>query len=120
MLWDMDETPVERKARFVYALRRAREKRGLTPPQLADRLRVSRGTVNRWEDPLRKDAPSILMLGVLCEKLGVEPRLWAVLPPEPPSEVDDYLVEEATLDGIARGLGRPRRRARPEDTEASA
>lgn len=119
ILWDVNETEDERKRRFAYALRRAREKRGLTPPQLADRMGVVRGTINRWEDPERKDAPSILQLGSLCAALGVDPRLFAVLPPEPPSEVDDYLVS-ATLEGLEEGMRAPRRQRRAAaDDDAS-
>jgi transcriptional regulator with XRE-family HTH domain len=118
ILWDVNESESERKGRFAYALRRARERRGLTAPQLAERLGVVRGTVNRWEDPARKDAPSILQLGALCSALGVDPRLFAVLPPEPPSEVDDYLIA-ATLEGMEEGL-RPARRRRRADDDASA
>lgn len=118
MLWDVNETESERKARFAYALRRAREKARLTPPQLADRMGVVRGTVNRWEDPLRKDAPSILQLGALCSALGADPRLFAVLPTEPPSEVDDYLVS-ATLQGVEEGMRPPRRRQRRSGADES-
>lgn len=115
ILWDVNESEDDRKRRFAYALRRARERRGLTPPQLADRMGVVRGTINRWEDPERKDAPSILQLGSLCAALGVDPRLFAVLPPEPPSEVDDYLVS-ATLEGMEEGM-RPQRRRQPRSAD---
>lgn len=104
MLSLVAETDVDRKGRFAYALRRARVQRGLTPPQLAQRVGVSRGTVNRWEDAQSKDAPSILKLAALSSALGVDPRLFAVLPPEPPSEVDQFLVTEAALRGLEEAL----------------
>jgi transcriptional regulator with XRE-family HTH domain len=68
-----------RKARLAYAIRSARDRRGLTPPQLADRLHVGRGTVNKWESG--EQVPNLLMLGPLCEALGVDANLFAVLPP---------------------------------------
>lgn len=110
---------MERRRRLAYAIRRAREKRDLTPPQLADLVGVGRDTVNAWE---RGDSiPSMLFLGPLCAALMVDPRLFADLPEEPPSPVDDYLlVQEATTRGIARAFEpKPRRRGRQPADEAS-
>lgn len=103
---------VDRKARLAYAIRIAREKRGLTPPQLAERLGRSRGTINDWESG--KSAPSLLDLGPLCEVLGADPRLFADLPPEPVSPVEEYLVRQTVEEGLAEGLRRasPKRAAR--------
>lgn len=103
---------MDRKRRLGYAIRRAREKRDLSAPQLADLIGVGRDTVNAWE---RGDSvPSMLYLGPLCSALLVDPRLFADLPEEPPSPVDDYLlVQEATLRGIVRAQEpRPKRGAR--------
>jgi transcriptional regulator with XRE-family HTH domain len=97
---------MQRRDRLGYAIRRAREKRGLTPPQLAERLGVARGTINEWESA--KSVPSMLYLGPLCSVLDVDPRLFADLPPEPASPVDDYLLAAAT----AAVLGPPRRSRR--------
>lgn len=109
------------KRRFAYALRRARERRELTPPQLAALLGVTPGTVNRWEKPEEKDAPSILALGRLCTALGVKPELFADLPEEPPSPVDDYLlVQESTTRAIVRALTpKPARRGKRPAAEGS-
>lgn len=91
----------------------------MTPPQLAERIGVGRDTVNAWE---RGDSvPSMLYLGPLCAALLVDPRLFADLPEEPPSPVDDYLlVQEATTRGVLRALEPPKKRGpRPAD-EGSA
>ena len=104
-----------RKARFAYAIRTARERRGLTPPQLARLLRIQPSTVNAWEKPDKTAAPSILDLGPLCDALGVDANLFAVLPAIPPSPVDEYLTlspeEEAALrsvDAVSEGQPKPR------------
>lgn len=117
---------MDRKRRLGYAIRRAREQRNLTPPQLADLVGVGRDTVNAWE---RGDSvPSMLHLGPLCTALMVDPRLFADLPEEPPSPVDQYLldqrlVQEATARGMVRALEpeepRPTRRGRQRGDEAS-
>lgn len=96
----------DRKARLAYAIRRARERRGMTPPQLAEAVGRGRGTVNDWESG--KSAPSLLDLGPLCAALAVDPRLFADLPEEPPSPVDDYLVD-AAREGVEEGLRRSKR-----------
>ncbi len=100
----------DRKERLAYAIRTARERRDLTPPQLAERMGRSRGTINDWESG--KSAPSLLDLGALCAALMVDPRLFADLPPVPVSPVDEYLVEEAALAGIAEGKRRVPRKSR--------
>lgn len=104
----------DRKARLAYAIRRARERRGLTPPQLAQAVGRGRGTVNDWESG--KSSPSLLDLGPLCVALGVDPRLFADLPEEPPSPVDEYLVDVAR-QGVEEGLRRAKRPrlVRPDD-----
>lgn len=104
----MQDGEMERRGRLAYAIRRAREKRGMTPPQLAERLGVARGTVNEWESG--KSVPSMLYLGPLCVALSADPRLFADLPEEPPSPVDQYLIEtaqEAARTGLQRAK-RPR------------
>lgn len=105
---------VDRKARLAYAIRRAREISGLTPPQLAERLGRARGTINDWESG--KSAPSLLDLGPLCEVLGADPRLFADLPPEPVSPVDEYLVGRTVQEGLQEGL----RRAGPREAASGA
>jgi hypothetical protein len=39
--------------------------------------------------------PSLLMLGPLCEALGVDANLFAVLPPIPAWEGESYLMDES-------------------------
>lgn len=85
-----------RKARLAYAIRSAREKRQITPPQLAARLGVGRGAVNKWESG--ESAPSLLILGPLCEALGVDANLFAVLPPIPAWEGETYLMDELSAE----------------------
>ena len=118
----MDAGENRRKAALGYAIRRARERRGLTPPKLAEKLGVGRDTVNDWE--AGRSVPSMLYLGPLCAALSVDPRLFADLPEEPPSPVDDYLlVDEATARGVARAREpRPRspRGRRPDADESVA
>jgi transcriptional regulator with XRE-family HTH domain len=98
----------ERRERTAYAIRTARERRGMTPPQLAELLGRQRGTVNDWE--ANKTMPSLVDLGPLCAALGVEPRLFAELPPIPPDPVAEYLIGEAVQAATTEGLSRARRR----------
>lgn len=107
----------DRKQRLAYAIKTARERRGLSPPQLAERIGRSRGTINDWESG--QSAPSLLDLGLLCTALGVDPRLFADLPPIPASPVDEYLVEEAVHEGIEEGKRRVPRRSPGGEQEPS-
>jgi transcriptional regulator with XRE-family HTH domain len=106
----------ERKSRLAYAIRHARERRGMTPPQLAEAVGRGRGTVNDWE--AGKSAPSLLDLGPLCAALKVDPRLFADLPEEPASPVDDYLIQVAS-EGVQEGLRRAKRPrlVKPDDEQ---
>lgn len=111
-------TDAERKNRLAYALRHARETRGLSVIDLAAAIGRSKATIYDWEDA--KTAPSILDLGPLCDALGIRPDLFVDLPAPPapvPSPVDDYLlVQEATNRGVLRALKpppKPRRGKRP-------
>jgi len=108
----------ERRRRLAYAIRSAREKRKLSPPQLADRLGVGRGSINKWESG--ESVPSLLWLGPLCDALGLDANLFAVLPPIPQSPVDDYLTltpEEAAalraVDAVSEERPKPRGGAAP-------
>jgi transcriptional regulator with XRE-family HTH domain len=95
----------ERRVRLAYAIRAARERRGMTPQQLADAAGVAHSTVYGWESGDK--APSILMLGPLCDALGVSPDLFRDLPEEPPSPVEAYL-SEAARQGVREGVRRRR------------
>jgi transcriptional regulator with XRE-family HTH domain len=84
-------TDIERKQRIAYAIRSAREERGLTRPQLADLVGVGRGAVSDWENG--ETLPSLLNLGPLCDALGVHADLFAHPPEIPVSPVRQYLRE---------------------------
>lgn len=96
----------ERAARLAYWLRDVRLRRGLTPPELADLIGSSRGTVNKWEGG--EQVPSLLWLGPICAALSVDPRLFADLPSIPPSPASEYLVEQAVTEGTEQGKRRAR------------
>lgn len=111
----------ERKARLAYWIRDMRFRRGLTPPGLAEQIGVSRSTVNKWESG--DQVPSMIWLGVLATALRVDPRLFADLPPIPPSGAAEYLVAEAVAEGLAEGKHRarqPREGEAPSTPEPSA
>lgn len=95
-----------RRMRLGYVIRSARELQGMSVQELADRLGVGRSTVYAWQDG--KQEPGLLMLGPLCDALGVSPDLFAELPEEPPSPVETYLRSAA-----ARGAREGARRTRP-------
>jgi len=80
----------ERRQRFAYWLRETRSLQGLTPPQLAEALGVSRGTVNAWE--AGEQVPSMIWLGPLTEVLQVKATLFSDLPEIPPSGAESYLI----------------------------
>ena len=89
----------------------------MSPPELAARIGVARDTVNAWE---RGDSvPTMLLLGPLCEALYVKPELFAVLPDEPASPVDDFLLVVEATHRAADTARRPRRREPKPGGEAS-
>lgn len=98
------------KKRLAFAIRSTRERRGMTVHELADALHVASSTVYGWESGDK--APSLLALGPLCDALGVSADLFRVLPEEPPSPIEDYLVEaavEGAREGVRRASGRTSR-----------
>lgn len=97
----------ERVVRLAYWLRDVRLRQRLTVPKLADLIGVSRGTVNRWE--AGDQVPSMIWLGPLCAALKVDPRLFADLPPIPPSPASEYIVGQVVLEGLEEGKRRARR-----------
>lgn len=97
----------EGKRRLAYAIRSARVLKGLTAHELASQLGVVPTTVYSWEKG--EKVPSLLMLGPLCEALGVSPDLFADLPEAPPSPIEAYLVPEAQ-QGAREGARRAARR----------
>lgn len=89
-------TDIERKARIAYAIRAARDARGLSRPELARRVGVGRGAVSDWENG--ETLPSLLNLGPLCDALRVDADLFAHPPEIPESPVSRYLVERGKDD----------------------
>jgi transcriptional regulator with XRE-family HTH domain len=108
-------TEEDRKARLAYWIRDIRFRRGLTPPKLAERIGVSRSTINKWE--AGEQVPSMIWLGPLAAALSVDPRLFADLPAIPPSTVADYLVDD---DAAGTEAARVRYGALVADAAASA
>lgn len=99
----------DRKARIAYAIENAMLRRHLTPPQLAERVGRSRGTVNDWI--AGRSTPSLVDLGPLCAALSVDPKLFAELPPIPVDPLAEYLLEVAE-SGVAEGVRRATSRRR--------
>lgn len=104
-------TEEERKRRIAYVIRSVRERRGLTPPELADKVGRSRGTINDWE--ANRSTPSLADLGPLCAALGLEARAFAELPAIPPDPVAEFLLP-ALDSGFDEGVQRARRRRAPQ------
>lgn len=98
---------IDAKTRLGYWIEQARSQRGLTRQQLAQSLGVAYTTVYMWETGQK--VPNMLMLGPLCEALGVEPSLFAELPAAPPSPVEGYL-RKAASEGARLGAQRASRR----------
>lgn len=96
-----------RRERLGYVIRAARQRADMTADELAARLGVVPATVYAWEQ--HRKAPSILMLGPLCDALGVTPELFRALPAEPPSPIEEYVVQAAT-EGAREGARRAARR----------
>mgnify|MGYP007071660768 CR=1 FL=1 len=101
----------ERRARLAYVIRAGRERRGLAVHELADALGVAHSTVYAWAKGDK--APSLLMLGPLCDALGVSADLFRRLPAAPRSPVDDYLEDLEKAQSRARQRVREQRRPTP-------
>jgi transcriptional regulator with XRE-family HTH domain len=86
------------KTRLAYAIRTAREDAGLTRPELARRVGVSRNAVLAWDKG--QSVPSLMNLGPLCEALEVSPSLFAFPPPVPPSTIAPFRRPPAGKDDI--------------------
>ncbi len=84
-------TDIERKRRIAYAIRSAREERGLSRPELAQLVGVGRGAVSDWENAAT--LPGVLNLGPLCDALSVDADLFAHPPEIPDSPVRRYMLD---------------------------
>jgi transcriptional regulator with XRE-family HTH domain len=92
----------ERRARIAYYIRRGRERRGWSPPQVADAVGRSRGTVNDWESG--KSTPSLADLGPICYALRLTPQLFVELPPIPDDQLGPYVVPADPVDDLVDDL----------------
>ena len=109
-------TDIERKQRIAFAIRSAREERGLTRPELAVAVGVGRGAVSDWENG--ETLPSLLNLGPLCDALAVDADLFAHPPEIPVSPVRRYLrevAEQAADAAVDEALARRPAAAVPDD-----
>ena len=88
--------------------------RGLDVPaytkELAPVMSVSTKTVSRWMSG--EAVPDALQLRPLADALGVSPMLFVDPPPVPEYPLAEYLVREATQEGVEEGLRRGRQSAR--------
>lgn len=98
----------EERHRLGYVIKATRQARGMSAEELADAIDVAPGTVYAWERGAK--SPSLLMLGPLCEALGVSADVFRDLPEEPPSPVEAYLVGEAQK-GAQAGARRAEQRS---------
>lgn len=101
-----DLTEEERKARIAYVIESTRRRRKMSPPQLAELVGRSRGTVNDWE--AGRSTPSLVDLGPLCIALGLKPEAFAELPAIPADPLAEYLLPAAE-SAVEEGLRRARR-----------
>lgn len=92
--------------RLAYAIREAMRAADLTPPKLAARLDVDPKTVNRWING--ETVPNALTVRPLADALGVSPMLFVDPPPVPEYPLAEYLVRQATSEGVEEGIQRAR------------
>lgn len=112
-------TDAEFRRRIAYYIREARERRGLSRPQLAERVGVGRGAVSDWEST--KTLPSLVHLGAICRALQLNPSLFADPPEIPPNPIESYLMDAAVDAALAEppaadrlaGPSSPRRSHKP-------
>jgi transcriptional regulator with XRE-family HTH domain len=104
---DLHLPVMEDAEKLAYWLTQARERKGLSRHELADRLHVAYTTVYNWEKANK--TPSLLMLGPLCDALDVPPAMFRDLDEPPLSPVEAYL-EKAASEGAREGAQRAARR----------
>jgi len=107
----------ELKQRLAHAIKAAREEAGLTRPQLAKGVGVSRNAVLAWEKGA--SVPSMLNLGGLADTLGVSADLFAHPPPVPESSIARWrlqvVAEQAADAAVDEALGQPPGAAAADD-----
>lgn len=101
----------EAQRRLARAIKEAMEAAELTPPKLAAKLDVAPKTVNRWVNG--EAVPSALSIRPLADALGVSPMLFVDPPPVPEYPLAEYLVRQATQEGVEEGLQRAGDRRQP-------
>lgn len=84
-------TDAEYRRRVAHWIRVAREKRGLSRPQLASLVGVGRGAVSDWENAAT--LPSLGNLGAICKALELDPSLFADPPEIPPNPIDAFMLD---------------------------
>ena len=97
------------QARLAYAIRAALAAKGWKPPDLARAIGRDASTTARWADGA--SVPNLLMLKPIAAALGVKPEFLYDPPPVPVYPLSEFLVRQATEEGVAEGAApRPRRR----------
>lgn len=92
------------RALVARRLRQHRSSLGLTQPELAKRLRVSRNTVIEWEKEDGRSQPSWEQWEKMCSWTGISPQ-WFVTDDSFNSEVVDFAVRVQSLpDDVREGL----------------
>lgn len=92
------------RALVARRLRQHRSSLGLTQPELAKRLRVSRNTVIEWEKEDGRSQPSWEQWEKMCAWTGISPQ-WFVTDDSFNSEVVDFAVRVQSLpDDVREGL----------------
>jgi DNA-binding XRE family transcriptional regulator len=92
------------RALVARRLRQYRASLGLTQPELAKRLKVSRNTVIEWEKEDGRSQPSWEQWEKMCSWTGISPQ-WFVTDDSFNSEVVDFAVRvQALPDRIREGL----------------
>jgi len=112
----------ELKLRLAHAIKAAREEAGLTRPQLAKGVGVSRNAVLAWEKGT--SVPSMLNLGGLADTLGVSADLFAHPPPVPESSIARWrlqaVAEQAADYAVDEALEQPQPVEAPADRRPRA
>lgn len=94
----------ELRALVAHRIRQYRAGLGLTQPELARRLRVSRNTVIEWEKDDGRSQPSWEQWEKMCTWTGISPQ-WFVTDDSFNSEVVDFAVRvQALPENVRQGL----------------
>lgn len=100
----------EMRRRLAYAIRAAMAAKDWKVPDLARALGRDPGTVDRWANG--RSVPNLFMVKTLAGALGVKPEFLYDPPPVPDYPLSEYLVRQATEQGIAHAVAEDHRRRR--------